>query len=153
MRPYSSSATAAANTAAKTLWQLIGSTSTRWRVYDIIFSAAGVAPVDNAAEYQFQRSTAASTVTAFTPVALDNGDPATLMTTGTTGCGFLATIEGTYTGSSRLLDIGVNQRATFRWVARERSELIGPASTNGLGCVTNAVNSAFNANLTVLHYE
>lgn len=152
-RRYSSSVSAATNTAAKTIWQAIGSTSVRWQLYDLVISAGGVAPADNAAEYQAKRLTAACTVTAFTPVALDNGDPATLMTTGTSGCGNTATAEGTYTASSQLLDIGVNMRATFRWVARERSEIIGPASTNGIGLFVNAVNSAFAANITALHEE
>lgn len=152
-RGYSSSFSAVTNTGSKTIWQLIGSASTRWALYDVVISAGGVAPADNAAEYQFKRLTAACTVTAFTPVALDNGDPATLMTTGTSGCGNTATIEGTYTANSQLLDIGVNMRATFRWVARERSELIGPASTNGLGAFVSAVNSAFSTCGTFLHAE
>ncbi len=44
-------------------------------------------------------------------------------------------------------------RATFRWVARERSEIVGPASTNGIGLFVAAVNSAFAANVTALHEE
>ena len=152
-RSYSSSCSAVTNTASKTVWQLVGSTSTRWALYDLIFSSSGAAPADHAAEYQFKRLTAAGTVTAFTPVALDNGDPATLMTTGTSGCGNTATIEPTYTASSQLLDLAVNMRATFRWVAREGSELVGPASTAGIGMFTAAVDSAFGASLTALHRE
>ena len=152
-RRYSSSASAATNTGSKTIQQTVGSTSVRFQVYDLVISAAGVAPADNAAEYQLKRLTAGGTVTAFTPVALDNGDPSTLLTLTTAGCGYSASGEPTYTANSQLLDIGVNMRATFRWVARERSEIVCPASTNGLGLFVNAVNSAFATNITQLHEE
>lgn len=113
-RSYSSGVSNVTNTASTTLWQLVGSTTCRWALYDLLISAAGAAPADNAVDLQFKRLTGAGTVTAFTPVALDNGDPATSMTTGTTGCGNTATIEPTYTASSQLLSFGVNMRATFR---------------------------------------
>jgi hypothetical protein len=144
---------AATNTGSKTLQQLVGSTSIRFQVYDIVISAGGVAPADNAAEYQLKRLTAGGTVTSFLPVALDSADPASLMTTSTASTGFSATGEPTYTAGAVLLDIGVNMRATFRWVARERSEICTPASTNGLGLFVNAVNSAFATNVTTLTEE
>lgn len=150
---YSSSASATTNTGNTTIQQTVGSTNTRFQVYDLVISAGGVAPADNAAEYQLKRLTAGGTVTAFTPVAIDPADPATLLTLTTAGCGFSASGEPTYTANSQLLDIGVNMRATFRWVARERSEIIAPASTNGLGLFVKAVNSAFSTNITQLHEE
>jgi hypothetical protein len=150
---YANSLTAQTNTGNSTLQQTIGSTNTRFQVYDLIISAAGVAPADNAAEYQLRRLTAAGTCSAFTPIALDNADPATLLTLTTAGCGFRNTGEPTYTANTNMLDIGVNMRATFRWVARERSEIVAPASTNGLGLFVVAVNSAFSTNVTQLHEE
>ena len=150
---YSSSVTAANNTGNTTLQQTVGSTNTRFQIYDMIISAGGVAPADNAAEYQLKRLTAGGTVTAFTPVALDPADPTTLLTLTTAGCGFSASGEPTYTANSQLLDFGVNMRATFRWVARERSEIVAPASTNGLGLFVKAVNSVFATNVTQLHEE
>ncbi len=150
---YSSSLTSQANTGNSTLQQTVGSTNTRFQVYDLILSAAGVAPADNAAEYQLKRLTAGGTCSAFTPVSIDPADPATLLTLTTAGCGFRNTGEPTYTSNSQLLDIGVNMRATFRWVARERSEIVAPASTNGLGLFVVAVNSSFSTNVTQLHEE
>lgn len=150
---YSSSASAVTNTGSKTIQQTIGITTTRFQVYDLLISAGGVAPADNAAEYQLKRLTAAGTCTSFTPVAIDPGDPATLLTLTTAGCGNSNSGEPTYTAGAIMLDIGVNMRATFRWVARERSEILAPASTNGLGLFVNAVNSAFSTNITQLHEE
>lgn len=150
---YSSSASATTNTGSKTLNQTVGISTTRFQIYDMLISAGGVAPADNAAEYQLKRFTAAGTVTSFTPVAIDPGDPATLLTLTTAGCGFSASGEPTYTAGAIMLDVGVNMRATFRWVARERSEIVAPASTNGLGLFVNAVNSAFSTNYTQLHEE
>ncbi len=150
---YSSSASAATNTGSKTLNQTVGITTTRFQIYDMVISGAGVAPADNAAEYQLKRLTAGGTCTSFTPVSIDPGDPATLLTLTTAGCGFSNSGEPTYTAGAIMLDIGVNMRATFRWVARERSEIIAPASTNGLGLFVNAVNSAFSTCYTQLHEE
>lgn len=150
---YSSSASAASMAAAKTIQQTVGITTTRFQVYDLLVSAGGVAPADNAAEYQLKRLTAGGTCTSFTPVAIDPADPATLLTLTTAGCGFSNSGEPTYTAGAIMLDVGVNMRATFRWVARERSEIIAPASTNGLGMFVAAVNSAFAANITQLHEE
>jgi hypothetical protein len=151
-RRYANTVPGATNTGNTTIQQTIGSTSVRFQVYDLVISS-GATPADNAAEYQLKRLTAAGTVTAFTPVALDNGDPATLLTLTTAGCGYSATGEPTYTANSQLLDIGVNQRATFRWVARERSEIVAPASTNGLGLFVKAANAAFTTSVTQLHEE
>lgn len=150
---YSNSASGTTLTASTTVQQTVGSTNTRFQVYDLVISGGGVAPADNAAEYQLKRLTAGGTVTAFTPVALDPADPATLLTLTTAGCGFSASGEPTYTANSQLLDIAVNQRATFRWVARERSEIIAPNSTNGLGLFAKAINAGFVVNVTQLHEE
>lgn len=153
---YSSSVPAATNTGNSTLQQTISAATIRPQVYDLVISAGGVAPADNAAEYQLKRLTVQGTVTAFIPVAIDPGDPATLcQTTPTTqGCGYSASGEPTYVAGAIMLDIGVNMRATFRWVARERSEIIMPATAAyGLGLFVKAVNSAFATNITQLHEE
>jgi hypothetical protein len=148
-RRYSATCSAVTNTAAKTIFSLITSTSTRPQIYDLVISAGGVAPADHAAEYQLKRFTADGTGTAGSVVALDPGDPAALASTKNA-----YTAEPTYTASTVLLDIGVNMRATFRWVARERSEIILPATSgNGVGYLVNAVDSAFATNFMQLHEE
>jgi hypothetical protein len=111
-RRYSSSLSGQTNTGSTTLQQTVCSTTIRAQIYDLIISGGGVAPADNAAEYQMKRLTAAGTVSTFTPQALDSGDPATTMTLTTAGCGYAATGEPTYAAAGAiLLDIGVNMRA------------------------------------------
>jgi len=130
---------------------LVNSISTvqaaRARIYDfIIGSRASVA--DNACTYNFQRFTAAGTSTAFTPVALDPGDAASLAASGVN-----ATVTPTYTANAYLLNISANQRATFRWIAAPGSELVIPATTaNGIG-VKGTPTTAFNVDGSILFEE
>lgn len=133
------------NTAAVTQVVLVSTSAIRPAVYDMLISASA-APADNAAQYQVKRFTAAGTTTALTPQALDSGDPAATATAGTN-----ASIEPTYTANAILLTISANQRTTARWLARDRGELICPATAaNGLGLFSNAVGgSAFAAQYTV----
>ena len=137
------------NTASVTQVVLVSTTAIRPAVYDIMISASA-APADNAANYQIKRFTAAGSTSALTPQALDSGDPAATSTAGTN-----ASIEPTYTASAILLSISANQRTTARWLARDGSELVCPASaSNGLGLFSNAVGgSAFAAQYTVLYNE
>jgi len=145
-RKYSISGTDT-NTASTTGLAFAGTTAVRPMLYDVIISPQGVAPADNACEYQIKRHTAIGTSTAVTPQALDSGDPAAATTAGVNH-----SVEPTYTANAILLDVGVNMRATFRWVAVPGGELKCPASTNGLGLFFAAVNSAFGVAMT-LHFE
>ena len=100
----------------------------RGKLYDVIFGSEAT-PADNAFRYIIQRVTAAGTSTAVTPQALDPADAATEMDSGENH-----TIEPTYTAGAILLAVGLNQRATFRWVASPGGELVFPATaSNGLG--------------------
>jgi hypothetical protein len=118
-------------------------------LYDLLIGSTAT-PADNALELIVKRFTVAGTTTSFTPVALDPGDPASLAASG-----FTATVEPTYTSNALLLRICVNQRATFRWVARDRSEILAPATAaNGLGFFNNAIGgSAVIMAYTVLFEE
>ena len=103
----------------------------RGKLYDVIFGSEAT-PADNAFRYIVQRITAAGTSTAVTPQALDPGDAATEFDAGENH-----TIEPTYTAGAILLAVGLNQRATFRWVASPGGELVYPATaSNGLGVQT-----------------
>lgn len=116
---------------------LQSSTTNRPRLYDIICGTKGT-PADNALDWQVSRFTAAGTGTAVTEVALDPGAP-------TQAAAALEnhTVEPTYTADNQLLDFGLNQRATFRWVAAPDGELVLPATAaNGIGIV------AFHASYT-----
>src|SRR5690349_16860478 len=122
------------NTAGTSMMTLISATTVRPMIYDVLVGSVAT-PADNAAEYYYQRVTTAGPVTAATPQALDPGDPSALATAGVN-----ASAEPTYTANAVLLRVVKNQRATFRWVARERGELILPATAaNGVGTLANAI--------------
>jgi hypothetical protein len=126
----------------------IGADATRPRRgkwYDIVFGSEA-SPADNAFLYLVQRCTALGTSTAVTPQPLDPADAAT-----ESDAGENHTIEPTYTANAVLLSIGLNQRATFRWVAAPGGELVYPATaSNGLG-VQTPTSSAVAISSTV-HY-
>lgn len=103
----------------------------RVKWYDLILGSEASA-ADNPFLYVLQRCTAAGTSTAVVPQPLDPADAAT-----ETDAGENHTIEPTYTAAAILLDIALNQRATFRWVAAPGSELVTPATaSNGIGIAT-----------------
>lgn len=127
----------------------IGADATRPRrgkLYDIIFGSEA-SPADNAFRYIVQRCTALGTSTSVTPQALDPADAATEADAGENH-----TIEPTYTSNAILLAIGLNQRATFRWVAAPGGELVYPATaSNGLGVQTPTASTV--AITATLHFD
>lgn len=100
--------------------------TTRGWLYDIILGHDAT-PADLAGKFVVARHTASGTGTAVTPLALDPGNPASLFT-----AAHAQTIEPTYTAGGELLQISLNQRATFRWISAPGGELVVPIS-NGLG--------------------
>src|SRR3989337_2729161 len=96
------------NTAGTSILGLTSAATIRPSIYDLI-CGSDATPADNAAEYVLQRNTAAGTSTAFTPVALDPADPASLAAAGQNH-----SAEPTYTAAALLLNWAQNQRATFR---------------------------------------
>lgn len=112
----------------------IGANATRPRRmqwYDIVVGSEAAA-ADNPFLWVFQRCTAQGTSTAVTLQPLDPADAATESTAGQNH-----TVEPTYTATQILLDIPLNQRSTFRWIAQEGGRLITPATaSNGLGIAT-----------------
>jgi len=146
MRKYAIEGQAAAGTNL-TILQLVAATTTRGWIYDIIVGSDAT-PADVATEFNVIRGTVSGTGTAVTPRSLDGGNPAAL----------LAGEQGTFTGqtktaSSALLNIALNQRATFRWVAAPGGELVVPAtSDNWVGLESIASGGTPNINCTI-HYE
>jgi hypothetical protein len=52
------------------------------------------------------------------------------------------TVEPTFTAAAILLNIPLNQRATFRWVAAPGGELVMPATAaNGFGIETDTIST------------
>lgn len=103
----------------------------RFEIYDLIFGSEAAA-ADNPFLYVLQRCTAGGTSTAVVPQAVDPADAATEMDAGENH-----TVEPTYTAAAILLELPLNQRATFRWIATERGRLMAPATaSNGIGIAT-----------------
>lgn len=144
-----SSSTLAASTTLP-LVTVIGTAAVRSMIYDYTFGSSG-SPADAAVAYVFQRCTTTGTAgSSITPQALDPGDPVAVTTSG------LATfsVGPTLTANALLAEFGVNQRATYRWIAAPGSELKIPATANnGIAVLPTAVSAAFTAQFTILVAE
>lgn len=122
-------------------------TPRRGKIYDITFSQAEATPADGNTRFEVQRCTAAGTSTAVTPQPLDPADAAALNDAGENH-----TVTPTLTANQILLAIGLNQRATYRWVAAPGGELVHPATAaNGFGFTTPV--AALVATSVEAHYE
>lgn len=109
----------------------------REKIYDLIIGSEAAA-ADNNFLWQLQRTTDTGTSTAYTPLPLDAADAAALAQ-----AGYNHTVEPTYTAGGVMLNVPLNQRATFRWVAAPGSELVIPATANnGIGVKTPTVGAA-----------
>jgi hypothetical protein len=127
----------------KTLVSMFATTGAlrRGKIYDILIGTNGT-PADNYLEWDVSRMTADGTGTAITPNALDPADAAAL---GTSKANY--TVEPTVTASSSAFYVGVNQRASYRWVAALGSELVYPASANN-GFVGRARSGGYTGTAT-----
>jgi hypothetical protein len=116
--------TASAYTGA--LLGVTGANSAPRRVkwYDVLIGTNGT-PADNFIEWTIDRITLASTTTTATPPALDPADAAAVST-----CTVNSSTFGTITANSQAFYVGVNQRASYRWVAAPGSELVSPATSS-----------------------
>lgn len=120
----------------------------RFKVYDVILGSEAT-PADAAILWTIQRCSAAGTTTAVTPQKLDPADAAAL-----TEAGENATIEPTYTANEILLNVPLNQRATFRWVAAPGGELVFPATDeNGFGVQTDTISTGTPVITATIHFE
>jgi hypothetical protein len=114
--------------------------------YLTIGSAA--TPADQANNMHILRFTNDGSGTAFTPTALDEGDPAA------TGVAVIDhSIEPTYTASSQLLSFSWNTRANFQFFSNPGAELIAPATAdNGLG-LRFVVSTGTQLTQATIHYS
>ena len=113
------------------------STVHRNSIYEIWFGNIG-APADLVSVYTIARITAATTEaagTTVTPSLLDLADRASQ-----SKCLENCTTEPTYTANQQLLEIPLNHRATFRWVAAPGGELITVA-TDKFGAGFKAIHA------------
>lgn len=134
-------------TTYKTLASLTAATGAttlrRAWVYDLMFGADGT-PADNVVTYKADRQTSVGTGTSATPAPLDAGDAAALIV-GTAN----HTVEPIITAATQLIEIAVNQRASYRWVAAPGGELVVPA-TNVAGIGVRAKSPAYTSTCTAI---
>jgi hypothetical protein len=147
MRRYAIEGQTAAGTTL-TILELIAATTTRGRIYDILVGSDAT-PADVATEFNIIRGTVSGTGSS-TPTgrALDPADPAALLTAK------VGTFTGqTKTSNSAMLNLALNQRATFRWVAVPDGEIVVPAtSDNWVGLESIASGGTPNINAT-FHWQ
>lgn len=126
-----------------TIIKVVGVTTTRGWIYDILVGSDAT-PADVATQFDVIRGTVSGTGSSITPRALDPGNPAALLTSE----------GGTFTGQTKtantaMLSFGLNQRATFRWVAVPDGELVVPATAdNWVGLESIASGGTPNINAT-----
>ncbi len=147
-RRYFVYGTAAVASPTKSLVGITSTTAIRPAVYDMYLGSSAT-PADNALLWKMQRSTAAGTATAFTPIAIDPGDPAATATSG-----YAHSAEPTYTASSFLFWLALNQRATHRAILDPNGPLVAPASANnGLGLFVVHASFTGNVDATLYYFE
>jgi len=119
----------------------------RIKIYDVLIGTNGT-PADNFIEWDISRVTTASTSTTATPQPLDQADAASLTTATVNSSQF-----GTITANSNVFYIGVNQRASYRWVAAPGGELVSPA-TSSAGFQLRTRSGGYTGTATgTIHYE
>lgn len=146
---YSNATNTASSTAPLASLDALGAT-TRARLYDLVIGSDAT-PGDQATKIAIMRCTTSGLGSTFvTPNALDPADPASLMQWGSA---WTSTQPGV-TANSQVLQVAMNQRATFRWVAVPDSELVVPATQwFGLTIMSIVTTSAANYAFTGMWQE
>lgn len=146
-RCYSMDYVAALNNGVDTNGTLISAATIRPVIYFFTIGTTGT-PADNAVIWIWQRCTAAGTVTAVTPQALDPNDPSALASGGEN-----ASVEPTYTSNAILFNLGLNARATYNWWAQDGRGLKMPATAAaGAGLLPTHASSTV-ATAVTQHFE
>jgi hypothetical protein len=133
------------------MFNLRGASTRRLKVFDFLVGC-DAAPADQASKFAFRRTTAdGDPLTAFTPTKLDPADGASVASMDLTWTG---AAEPTITGSSDVLQIALNQRATNRWIAVPGHEIIIPATSEaGLALMSAVATSPANHAFTITWEE
>ena len=115
----------------------------RYKITDIIIGTNGT-PADNYMQWDISRfsATAILTANAVTPSPLDQADAACAAASYAN-----ATTENTYITGLSVFNVGVNQRASYRWVAAPGSEIIWPA-TSSAGIVLRVKSPGYTGTAT-----
>lgn len=138
-----------AGTGPLTAVTIIGATTVRPGVNEIIVGIS-TTPADQTFQACATKFTVAGTAGSNpTPLPLDSGDVASVSTAGITHSG-----EPTYAATDDRLNIYLNQRATFRWVAQDGREIMGPATAaNGIGTRMKTASASMTLQASVIFRE
>jgi hypothetical protein len=121
-------------------------TPRRGKIYDVLIGTNGT-PADNFVEWDISRVTASSTTTILAAPPLDPADAAAT-TVATVNSSTFGTIAG-----QDVFYVGVNQRASYRWVASPGGELVWPA-TSSAGFQLRARSGGYTGTATgTIHFE
>lgn len=134
----------ATNTASATvpMVNLMATATSQISIYEI--NAGSDATADNAVKYALMRTSARGTqATSFTATAADQNVTQAALTT----VDLTWNINPTITASSQILQWGMHQRATYRWVAYDYTKTLRSQAGTGKGMALTSVvvSSAFNA--------
>ena len=130
MAKYSASGSQTLTTSATTCLGITSNTSTVQRnwVYELVFGNVGT-PADHLSVWTVQRTTAPGTATSVVGTRLDLADREAQAVTGENH-----TSEPTFTSTEEVMEVPLNHRATYRWVAKDGSEIVCPATSgDGIG--------------------
>lgn len=112
---------------------------TKW--YDLLIGTNGT-PADNYMQFTVDRVSGNSSATSYTPLPLDPADGAAVST-----CTVNSSTFGTITSDTTLWYVGINQRASYRWVAAPGSELVMPA-TSSAGAQLRVLSGGYTGTVT-----
>lgn len=141
------------NTVSSTipLFNLVGAATRRLKVFELLFGCDAT-PADEVSTFVMRRTTTdGDPLTNFTPTKLDPADGASIARLDLT---WTSGMEPGITANSDLLQIPMNQRATFRWLAAPGAELVVPAVAEaGLALISTVASSPENHAFTILWSE
>lgn len=113
----------------------------RGKIYDLLIGTNGT-PADNFVEWSLGALTSPSTSAIITSNPLDQADAVAA-----SGAVANSTTEGTFASSGERFYVGVNQRASYRWVAAPGSEIVWPA-TSSAGYALRARSASYTGTAT-----
>lgn len=142
----------ATNTASATvpLVNMMATTTSQLAIYEI--NAGSDASADNAVKYALMRTSNRGTqATTFTPIAVDQNVTQAALTT----VDLTWNINPTITASSVILQWGMHQRATYRWVAYDYTKTLRTqaGAGKGMALMSVVVSATFNAVFSIAFDE
>ena len=146
---YAATGASAVTSGGKTVLSIENEASPiiRGKVFDLVIGAEGT-PADVVLNWVARRASGGGTSTGVTPAPLDFDAPASNLEAGED-----YSPEPVYPAGQELLDMPLNKRASFRWVASPGAEWMIPANAaDGIGIVAIHASDTDTARAT-MHFE